>query len=296
MTEAQEMRFSDNELGLRDLFQTIWQARAWIAASVVVLGGIAAAVAFLMTPVYRAEVVVVPATADKSTLGNSLGSALGSIGGLASLAGVNLSSTGADVEEALAVLQSRPFLDAFIRDNALLPILFADDWDEQSRRWRRNREPTAAKAHRFFVREVLSVEQDSRSALVAVQVTWSDRELAAQWANDMVARLNAEMRRRALHKAEAAVGYLEKELAGTSILGTQDAISRLIETQINQRMLANVVEEFSFRVVEPAFPPDADDPLRPNKPLVVAAGLTFGAVFGVVGVLLSTLFRPRRRE
>lgn len=295
MSNQGEIRSSD-ELGLRDLFHSIWSAKWWIVATVALVGAAATAVALLMTPIYRADVVLVPASADKSSLGNSLGSALGSIGGLASLAGVNLSSASADVEEAIAVLQSRPFVDDFIRELSLLPLLFPDDWDEQSQRWQEGQEPTAAKAHRYFVQEVLSIQQDTRSALVTVRVNWSDRVLAARWANEIVARLNAEMRRRALQKADASVKYLEKELAGTSILGTQDAIGRLIETQINQRMLANVVEEFSFRVVEPAFPPDADDPLRPNKPLIVAAGLTFGAVLGVVGVLLSTLFGPRRQE
>lgn len=291
MTEPRQLRSSDNELGLRDVLQTIWSARLWIVGCMLVLGAAACAVAFLMTPIYRAEVVLVPASADRSNLGSSLGNA---IGGLASLAGVNLNSTSSDVEEAIAVLQSRPFVEAFIRDADLLPLFFQDDWDEEAKRWKDGQEPSSAKAHRFFVRHVLSIKRDSRSALVTVQVNWSDPVLAARWANDLVARLNAEMRRRALQNAEASLSYLEKELAATSMLGTQDAITRLMESQINQRMLANVLEEFSFRVVEPAFPPDAEDPLRPNRPLIIAAGLVFGAVLGIVGVLLSTLFDPRR--
>src|SRR5688572_5356093 len=100
MSNEREARPRDSELGLRDLMQTVWRARWWIIASTVALGIVACAVALLMTPIYRAQVVVVPASADKSSLGNSLGGALGSIGGLASIAGVNLNSAGVDVEEA----------------------------------------------------------------------------------------------------------------------------------------------------------------------------------------------------
>jgi uncharacterized protein involved in exopolysaccharide biosynthesis len=283
----------DDELGLQRLLLTLWSRRWWIIAPMVGLTIIAAAIAVTMTPVYRASTILVPASADNGGLGNSVGSALNSLGGLASLAGVNLKSGGGEVEEAIAVLKSRQFIEAFIRDKRLLPLLYQDKWDPQAQAWRDGEEPTFAKAHDYFVKKVLSVVQDNRSALVVIQVDWPDRELAAEWANVLVQRLNGEMRTRALQKAAASVQYLEQELARTSMLGAQEAISRLIEAQINQRMLANVIEEYAFRIVDRAMPPDVDNPLRPNRPVIVAAGAILGVVVGVLAVLLSTLFWPR---
>lgn len=283
----------DDELGLRRLLVTLWSRRWWIIAIAGALTVISAAIALTMTPVYRASTILVPASADNSGLSNSVGSALNSLGGLASLAGVNLKSAGSDVEEAIAVLKSRQFIEAFIREKGLLPLLFQDAWDPKAQAWENGEEPTFAKAHDYFIRNVLSVAQDNRSALVVIQVDWPDRELAAEWANVLVERLNSEMRARALQKADASVQYLEQELARTSMLGAQEAISRLIEAQINQRMLANVIEEYAFRVVDRAMPPDLDNPLRPNRPVIVAAGIILGGVIGVLVVLLSTLFSPR---
>jgi uncharacterized protein involved in exopolysaccharide biosynthesis len=66
----------------------------------------------------------------------------------------------------------------------------------------------------------------------------------------------------------------------------REAIPRLMEAQIKQRMLANVLHEYAFRVVDSAMPPDKADRIRPNKPLLVAAG-----VFGGGAILIP---RPGR--
>jgi uncharacterized protein involved in exopolysaccharide biosynthesis len=176
----------------------------------------------------------------------------------------------------LAVLRSREFTEAFIREEALLPVLF----DE--RRFGGDDAPTPAKAYRFFDREVRAIARDTRSGLVTVQIEWRDPILAAEWANKLVQRLNAEMRARAIAKTNAAVGFLEKELAATTIVDTREAITRLMEAQINQRMLANVTEEYALRVVDKALPPDDDDPVRPRR-------LFLAVISAAVGLLLAVL-------
>jgi uncharacterized protein involved in exopolysaccharide biosynthesis len=289
-------RSDDDEMDLRSIFVTLWSARKWILASVAFFSVVSVAVAFLMTPIYRAKSVLMPAAADDASLKGTLGSALGSLGGLASLAGVNVNAKGAEVEEALAVLQSRHFIETFIRDRRLAPVMFPDKWDAKAKAWKKDEEPTPARAYKMFVKDILSVVQDNRSSLVTIQIDWRERQLAADWANELVARLNAEMRARALRKTEASLGFLGKEMTRTSILGTQDAISRLMEAQINQRMLANVTEEYAFRVVDPATAPDQKDRLRPNRPIIVAIGVIAGALLGVLGILLATLFAPRPQE
>jgi uncharacterized protein involved in exopolysaccharide biosynthesis len=293
MHVSSEIRGDDEEMDLRSIFATLWSARNWILASIAFFSIVSVAVAFMITPIYRASTVLMPAATDDAGLKGSLGSALGSLGGLASLAGVNVNAKGAEVEEALAVLQSRQFIERFIRDRQLMPLLFPDKWNAEAKAWEDNEEPTPASAHKLFIKEILSVDQDDRSSLVKIQVDWRERQSAADWANELVRRLNAEMRDRALRKTEASLGFLEKELTRTSILGTQDAINRLIEVQINQRMLANVTEEYAFRVVDRATASDEKDRLRPNRPMIVAIGVIAGAVLGMLGVLLATVFAPR---
>jgi uncharacterized protein involved in exopolysaccharide biosynthesis len=284
-------------LDLRLLAGRLWAGRWWIVVSVVLFTAIFAAAAFLMTPVYRATTVLVPVSTERGGAG-SLGSALGQLGGLAALAGI-MGDGGSQTDEALAVLVSREFTEGFIHDHNLMPELFHGKWDEATGRWRGDKAdwPTPALAFKVFDEDIRAVVRDKKTGLITVTIEWRDRAKAALWTNELVARLNAEMRARAIASTNASVGYLQNELAATSTIDTRSAITRLMEAQINQRMFANVTQEYSLRVVDRALPPDPKDVVRPKKLLLVALGPALGLLFGAAGVLgITALLTSWRRE
>lgn len=270
------------EFGLHEVLGRIWAAKGRVALITLVTLALFVAAAFLMRPWYRASVVLVPASSEGR---NSLG-ALGSIGGLASLAGINLGSLDdKQSEEALAVLQSRAFTEEFIRDRNLMPVLYAKRWSTTAKAWKDpENAPTLAMASRYFGK-LRAVNQDSKTGLVTLSIDWRSPEVAADWANDLIARLNAVMRARTMHRTDAYIGFLEKELEQTSAIETRNAMSRIMESQITQRMLAKVTEEYAFRIVDRALPPDPKRPIRPKRVLMTILGGIFGAIFGCLFVL-----------
>jgi uncharacterized protein involved in exopolysaccharide biosynthesis len=295
---SSDEQFQD-EMGvdLRALYARLLRGRWWIAGCVLLSTAAFTAAAFLITPVYRATVVLASASAERSTESSSLASALGQLGNLASLAGISIGSNDAATEEALAVFRSRQLTEDFINEKNLMPKLFASEWDATSGRWKVDEkdQPTPAKAFKYFDRRVRTIARDKKTGLVTLQVDWRDRHEAVEWANDLVQRVNTEMRKRAIAKADASLGYLEKELAKTPEVGMREAIYRLIESQIRQRMLADVTEEYAFRVVDKAMPPDADDPIRPKKFLLLVAGPFLGLLAGVALTIVLTAAPPSHR-
>jgi uncharacterized protein involved in exopolysaccharide biosynthesis len=269
------------------VFRRLWVGRWWILGSVVLFTGAATAAAFLITAEYRASAVLVSASQDKGA-GGLIGNVLGQLGGLASIAGIGGDAGDVSLQEAVAVLESREFTEAFIRDKDLLPLFFPSKWDRVAKRWRGTQAdwPSSADGYRYFDRNVREVAKNKETGLVTLSITWREPERAAAWANELVERLNAEMRVRAISRTSDSLAYLEKELASTGEVGTRQAISRLVEAQINQRMLANVSREYAFRFVDRALPPDIDDEVWPNKPLLLLVGLFVGASLGIGGVLL----------
>jgi uncharacterized protein involved in exopolysaccharide biosynthesis len=279
-------------IDLRLIFARLLERRWWVLGCILVTTAAFAAFAFLQPRVYRATVVMVPTAQERGQ--GSLSSALGQLGGLASLAGINVGGDSLETEEALAVMRSRQFGERFLRDRSLIPRLYPKLWDAENKKWKVEEEkrPTSAKAFRFFDKAIRSISQDKKTSLVSLQIEWTDRNEAADWANDLVRRLNAEMRERAITRASAHLGFLEKELTLVSTVETREAISRLMESQIKQRMLANVTEEFALRVIDRALPPDRDDPIRPKKLVLVVIGFLLGSIIGCGYALLST---PRKR-
>lgn len=295
---AKSAERQEDTLDLFDAPALLWRRRWWLLLVTCLIAGLFTFLAFTMTPIYRTTVVVAPAGQERTGLGGVLSSALGSFGGLASLAGVNVNGSASGTEEALAVLRSGRFAAQFIDDQKLLPVLFAGKWDDRLRKWKvpEDKIPSLAQAAKYFLHDVLNVTQDKKTGLITVQVEWRDRVAAAQWANELVRRLNSVMRDRAIENSEASLAYLRKELDSTSVVETRLAISRLIEAQINQKMISSVTKEFSLRVVEPAILPDRGDTVRPNKLLLILFGVFSGLFLSAGGTISLGLIQRTRRH
>jgi uncharacterized protein involved in exopolysaccharide biosynthesis len=265
-----------------EILSALWADRTRLA--LVTLSCVAASglYAFTATPVYRASVVMSPAASSRAPMPGS--NILGQLGGLASLAGVSLEARDSTTEEALAVLRSREFIEHFISDHDLLPQLFPRHWYSIVGKSLvpSGRRPTLGKGFKYFNNEVLSVSRDKRTGLVVLAIDWREPNEAARWANELVGRLNSEMRLRAESNATAYTEYLEKELSTTQLVETRQAISRLMEVQINQKMVASVTPEYAFRTVDRALPPDVDDRVSPKRLLIVAVGAVLGLLLGSV--------------
>jgi uncharacterized protein involved in exopolysaccharide biosynthesis len=296
LSAVTDIRNEDRNAGegvsdLEILIAKINAKRGWLVIIIIASTAMFATAAFLIAPVYRATTVLISASDERNSISGSLSSALGQLGGLAALAGVTTGSSDAATQEALAVLRSRQFTEAFIVEMNLVPELVVETRepadDTSARR-------PLSRALRTFS-GIRTVALDNRTGLITLQVDWRDPETAARWANELARRLNSEMRKRAIEKADASLKFLQAELDATATVETREAINRLIEAQIRQRMLANVTQEYAFRVVDRAMAPDKEDPVRPNKALLVVLGPLVGFVVGVVLVLGYDLFaRPRR--
>jgi len=283
------------EITLDDLLAGMWRQWLLMAVCIVTVTAAAAAAAFVMTPKYRAEAVVIPVKADDTR--GLLSGAIGSLGGLASLAGLG-GASGSNKDEYIAYLQSRSFAARFITDENLLPALFYKRWDAKASRWNVTDPedvPTLADGVKFLDEHVRSVQEERRTGIVTLSVIWTSPELAARWANLMIERANRDLRQRAVAEAEASTAYLNSELAKTNVVELRAAIYRLIENQIKSAMMANTREQYAFKIIDAASPPDKKDMVRPKRAAMIGFGVLFGTIVGmaIVAVRLRRGQRPR---
>jgi uncharacterized protein involved in exopolysaccharide biosynthesis len=280
-----DQNFADEELRLAELWSIIWRGKWRIVGITFVFAVLSATYAVLATEWYRSEVLLAPAEGrDASPL-------QGQLGGLAALAGMSVG--GGDSVEAVATLKSREFARDFIEDEGLLTVLFADEWDADAERWLTDdpdKQPDVRDAVRTFHEEILRVDEDRATGLVTVAVEWTDPDLAAEWASSLVQRLNSKLRDRTLREAEANVAYLQSEMQETNVVTLQQAVGRLVESELQKLMLARGTEEFAFRTIDPAEPPDRR--IRPKRTLIVIVGTFVGAVFSLIWVFVAQALRP----
>lgn len=246
---------------------------------------LAAAAGWLMTPIYRAQVLFSVSSEEEQ---NELTRLVGSVSSFATLAGLGTALTASRREESLAVLRSREFTEGFIRDNNLLPVIFEDRWDARTQRWSDEDVPSLWEANRIFDQDIRTIREDKITGLVTLSIDWHDPAVASQWANELVQRADKLLRQLDISEAERSLKYLEAEADKTSVVGIQQAIYRLTEEQIKRIMLAKVRDEFAFKIIDPSAPPDEDDFVKPNRPAFVLVGLLLGLLLGGMGAVLLT--------
>jgi len=283
-----------NELTPADVICLLWK-RGWLLAGFT-LGGVVATVvaSMFMTPIFRAEIVLAPIRDSSS----GLSAILGDYGALASMAGINLNLSQGGRDEAVATLRSRAFGERFIVEKQLLPELFPDDWDAERRRWRESdpkKQPQLWDAWRIFNEKVRKISEDRRTGLVTLAIEWRDPEVAAQWANELVDRVNDQIRARDIADAERSIKYLQGQLKSTDLVEARDGIYRLLEAQVKTVTLANTRRDYAFRVIDPAAVPDPTRPMRPRFILMGAAGALLGCILGS-SVVIFMAFRSTRRS
>jgi len=275
-----------DEITLSELLLLL-RTQIWILVAITVLAAsLSIAYAKLATEWFRAEVVLIPAEQKNAGLAGSLGA----LGGLAGIAGINLGDN--NTTEPVATLKSGEFLRAFIEDQNLLPVLFANQWDSKAKRWKGSDQkhwPDVRDGIRYFSKRIQDVSEDPKTRLVTLTIEWTDAATAAKWANMLVERLNSRMRERALLDAERNVTYLRQELAKADVLALQESVTRLLENEMQKMMVARGNTEYSFRVIDSARIPKWRS--SPKRVQVVILGTAAG---GILAVFLAVL-RARGR-
>ena len=125
--------------------------------------------------------------------------------------------------------------------------------------------------------------------MLALSILWKDPKVAAEWANDLVKQLNEQLRQKAIADSRKRVGYLEEELAKTTLKDMRTVLYNLLESEKQKAMLANVNEDFALEVIDPAVVPDTHE--KPKRKLIVALGALCGSLLGIFIVLVGQFLK-----
>jgi uncharacterized protein involved in exopolysaccharide biosynthesis len=249
---------------------SLW--RLWLENKFIVAGCIFASVAvavclaFTEAPLFRAEVVV--SNVNESSAGGGLAALAGQFGGLASLAGVNIGSSGTE-REALAVLQSRRLAEEFVKTEKRLKELFPEPKTSQ----------TLWLAVNEFRKNMISIRTDKRTSLTTISIDGKDPAKVALWANQYVVLANEMIRARAIDDANRNIAFLKSQISGTTVVEVQRVMYHLIETETKNLMLASGRAEYAFSVIDPAVTPERR--ISPKRLNMVLIGLMIGVFLGM---------------
>lgn len=302
-----------SEVELSQLISIVWQGK-WKIIAISFLFAVAAVFYALSLPnQYRSSALLMPNSQSQSSL--SLGGLSGQIGGLASLAGINLGGGGSDrTSYALQVIKSREFLFDFFKDNQLKKeIMAVDGWDRaadqftfdedvydsETKKWVRQvkapfkPEPSQQEVYEEFLKENFSVSQNEDTGMVSISVTHYSPYLAKELVDKLVTAINTTVKQQDLEEATESIKYLELELQKTKESGMQTMFYQLIEQQQQTLMLTKVREDYVLKVVDRAIVPEEKS--KPKRAIIVLLGGVLGGILSTMGVLIFS-FKRRNND
>ena len=298
---------ADTELTLSELGQVIWARKVAILTFNILFSVLVVWYALMIPNQYKARAVLAPAQEQSS----GLASTLGQLGGLASLAGVNM--TGVDSNEsqiAQEVMQSWSFIDNFISENDLAVELFAADaWDKQSnqlgfdkdlydfgkRIWLIEdedggglREPSSWELFSRFS-EMLIVSEDKKTDLVSVSITFYSPYLAKKWVDMFVDAINRHMQTRQVNKVTNNIEFLQAQIEKTQIAEMKEVFYNIIQEQIKNKMISEASPDYVFVAVSPSMVPEEKS--SPRRVIICVLGSMLGGVFAILWTVLLHVVR-----
>ncbi|AIV04319.1 lipopolysaccharide biosynthesis protein [Vibrio harveyi] len=303
-----QSQHKDDEIDLRDFFKALWKGK-WVIIATTFIFAICSVIYTLSLPnIYKADALLAP---TESSNGGGLSKMAGQLGGLAALAGVNLGGgETSQTDLAVQVMKSRQFVEEFINKHELLvPLMASKSWDLTSNQlilddkiynpitdeWQREAnglrgsKPTAQEAFEVFSKDILGIKQDKESGLYILSIKHLSPYIAKQWVSWLIEDINKVMRERTIAETSQNLAYLNTQLQKTAVADMQSTFYKLIEEQTKSLMLAEVQEEFVFKVIDPAVVPELKD--GPQRMLICMLSTLIGGILGFLIVLILHIYR-----
>jgi uncharacterized protein involved in exopolysaccharide biosynthesis len=301
----------DDEIDLKELFSVLWAAKKLILGITSIFAVVSVIYALSLPNQYKASALLAPAQQQSG----GLSGALGDLGGLAALAGVNIGGgDGGEAQIAQEIIVSWGFIEKFIQQNNLAVEVFAaDGWDEQrnqlsldddlysveENRWTRTppsgrtANPTSWELYEEFLEKV-SISADKKTGLISVSVEYYSPYIAKQWVDQLVVAINQHMQQRKLQMVNTNIQYLEAQIQKTPIAEMREVFYTIIEEQVKSKMLAEASPEYVFVTVSPAMVPAKKS--QPKRALICILGTLLGGMLSIAFVLLRYYGFSRERS
>ncbi len=291
---------NEKEIDLTELFNVLWNGR-WLIVAITTFFAIAAIIYSLSLPnIYQSRAILSP-VADNG--GGGLNQVMKNYGGLASLAGVNLSSTdsGSNSLKALQKLTTLSFFEENILPNIYLPDLMAfESWNASTNTinydedifnpttqvWvkdSRSQVPSPQESYNVFVSHLQALK-DIDTGFVTISVKHESPFVAQAWTELVIDQLNYFFRAKDKLETQAAMNYLNVQMAQTSFAEIKLVIAQLLQQKMQQLALVEASDFYVFDYIDP--PAVMETKSEPVRSLICIIGTLIGGIIGCLIVII----------
>ena len=292
---------NEAEVSLKKLLEELWSKRLFLSSITSISAIISIVVALNLPNIYTSTSIVAPSL-NENTISNNLGG----YSSIAGLAGINLPAKNINKsDEAIARIQSYDFfVDEFIPNIKFEDLVAYKKWNKQQdkiiydedvflqNKWVRKVngdkgiKPSNQEAFKIY-KKILTIDDDQQSSFVTIEITHVSPNIAKEWLELIINKINDYMRDIDKEIAENSINFLQNTYLETNISQLKNVISTLIENHVQTLTLAESNIDYVFKPISsPIAPEEKSGPLRA---LICIFGTLLGLIIGIFYVFFFNI-------
>ena len=290
MNEADKNIYS-NEIDVKDVIKALLTFKKTIISFTFLM-----AICSVLYALYLPNIFTSSALLSVANEKNQLSSKLGSFSTLAGMAGVSIPNNANNPSaEAVARMKSFDFFSTYLLPNINLEDLYASNgwdssknillydtklFDRSKNKWIEDSAPSDQAAYEVY-KEIFSVSEDAKTGFVTVSIESFSPHVAKEWLEIIIYNINESMRDENIKTASNSINFLNNQMQSTNLKELKDGLSQLMQSQMQNLMLASVSDSYIYKVI--------NSPIAPERKS--APSRAFICIFGTfIGFLISSLF------
>lgn len=285
---------SDHEIDFALLFANLWSRKKFIIYFTSFFSLISMIYSLTLSNIYTATTTLNPTSTNTSR------SLPDQYGGLAAIAGVNLSSSDGEMQLAIAFIKSKRMVAELMRNQSFLPdLLAAKKWDKKTnsliydnevydsknKKWK-STDPSIQQAYDKFT-SLIKITQDPKSSLITLSVDHISPKTAQGWSLWIVKTANELVANMRINESQDSINYLNNKVLETPYADLKIMFYELIQKKTQTMMLAKVNSEYALTTIDPPLIPERKS--KPNRMVICILGFIFGCMLSITIVLLTPM-------
>ncbi|MBT5935145.1 Wzz/FepE/Etk N-terminal domain-containing protein [Sulfurimonas sp.] len=283
----------EDEIDLRELWQTILKGKKIIAMITLVVVTMTLVYALKLPNVYKSEAILIPSSEDS-------GPSLGGLGGLAAMAGVSIGGGGSMTPDVAfnSLLNNYEFMKKFVINNKIVEYYNGSEVDEnyvfalgfrgvynlfKSEVDEEKKDDIDAEIYMIIkkIRSNFSVSSDKKTALITVSYSDSDRSYPPQIINAFLKDASSYLVENNLRIINSKLGYFERELVSVDGFELRKSISSIISKILEEKIMMQSKVYYQCDILTSPSSSYVKDKTKPKRALILVVSFVTSIILGV---------------
>jgi len=310
---SNDLNYNEN-FDIVEILKTLWSQKFLIISITSFFALFSVIYALSLPNFYTSSALLKVTEQNQQQNGGGLSDLASRYGGLASMAGISIPSSGVDSGTyAIQVIKSREFAKHLMTFEGIKQNLMAVEsfdmvskkiiydneiYDANKKTWVRkdskfNAEPSYIEIHETALKDLI-VNKDDITGLITISFEHKSPVFAQEFVALVIKELNNITREINLKETNAALDYLKLEYENINKQELKYTINSLISNQMNNKMMASIKDDYLLSIIDPPIVPELKS--SPKRALICILITIFGGLFSIVVALFNDSFKKKSYE